>query len=537
MRRRRDEERHPPYQDVKLPSHRHDARRSSSGQQQQQLHTVNETASCGSSSSSSSKQQIVCSSLVLPLLLLLIVFVTHEMTRSWSISRPSSLAVKRFRNRRPSVLVPVINSSVLVPSTRQQTKKKNNNNNKPSQPLCQLCLEIVQKAPILDTSFIKLSSDTSPQAVAWYPSSNNSNSSNFIRTGYHHDETALRQAPPLMNVTPHYLRQLCQQRDDTYTMLKQRPIAVASPTNHTTRGVHSSSSSSSRIRLFCLVYTTASGHSKIQRIRETWGPKCDGFVVGSTITDPTVDAIHVPHSGPEVYQNIWQKVRVLWRYVYDHYYETYDWFHIGGDDLYLIVEHLQQYLESDEIRTAAHGGIYLPEDDELEHQTNATTWQVPLFLGARHWRAGNRADVYNDGGAGYTLNKAALKLLVVYGLPNYFVDTTISEEDVMVARVFRQFGVYPYPTKDETGAERYNVFSPGKHYRYQMLPNANWRDRPYFDPYGIYLRVRGWIDWYSLYHTNSKQGLDHSSRSSVAFHEIYGDDMYRLTALLYNLCP
>lgn len=528
MRRRRDEERHLSNQSVNeslLSPHRHDARRLS-----EPHHPVHETAgsSSSSSSSSSSKQQIVCSMLVV-VLLLLIVFVTHEMTRSWSINMPSS-TVKRFRSGRPTVFVPVINSSVFFPS--KQKKKK------PFQPLCQLCLKIVQKAPIIDTSFIKLSSDTPPLAVAWYPIINSS-SSNIIRTGYHHDEMALRKASPSMNVTQQYLQQLCQQRDDTYTMLKQKSIAVVPPTNHTTREVHSSSSTS-RVKLFCLVYTTASGHGKIQRIRETWGPKCDGFVVGSTVTDPTVDAIHVPHPGPEVYQNIWQKVRVLWRYVYDHYYENYDWFHIGGDDLYLIVEHLKQYLESDEIRTAAHGGIYLPEDEELEDRTKATTkptWQVPLFLGARHWRAGNREDVYNDGGAGYTLNKAALKLLVVYGLPNYFADTTISEEDVMVARVLRQFGVDPYPTKDETGAERYNVFSPGKHYRYHMLPNANWRDRPHLDPYAIYLRVRGWIDWYSLYHTNSKQGLDHSSRYSVAFHEIYGDDMYRLTAFLYNLCP
>ena len=28
-------------------------------------------------------------------------------------------------------------------------------------------------------------------------------------------------------------------------------------------------------------------------------------------------------------QNIWQKVRSMWSYVYDNYYEKYDWFHIG----------------------------------------------------------------------------------------------------------------------------------------------------------------------------------------------------------------
>jgi len=59
-------------------------------------------------------------------------------------------------------------------------------------------------------------------------------------------------------------------------------------------------------------------------------------MVGSNLTDPALGTVNILHEGPETYNNIWQKVRSMWSYVYDHYYEKYDWFHIGGDDLYLV---------------------------------------------------------------------------------------------------------------------------------------------------------------------------------------------------------
>ena len=59
--------------------------------------------------------------------------------------------------------------------------------------------------------------------------------------------------------------------------------------------------------------------------------------------------------------------------------------------------------------------------------------------------------------SGYTMNKAALKALVVDGFPNYFPHAHTFSEDTMVAKVFRKMGVYPYETKDENGSERYMV--------------------------------------------------------------------------------
>ena len=78
----------------------------------------------------------------------------------------------------------------------------------------------------------------------------------------------------------------------------------------------------------------------------------------------------------------------------------------------MIVENFRYYLESEEIRTASNGGVYLPFGNE--------TMQTPLMLGRRFAYMGDMENIFCSGGSGYTMNKAALKTLVVNGFPNYF---------------------------------------------------------------------------------------------------------------------
>jgi len=169
-------------------------------------------------------------------------------------------------------------------------------------------------------------------------------------------------------------------------------------------------------------------------------------MVGSNKTDAAVDAVDIPHMGPEIYRNMWQKVRSMWSYVYDYYYDKYDWFHIGGDDMYVLVENLRLYLESDEIQMASNGGASLPLGNE--------TTQTPLYLGRRLAFDGKMSKIYNTGGPGYTLNKAALKLLVNDGWGAAAERQTYAE-DYFLGTAFRENGVLAYDTKDDTGAERY----------------------------------------------------------------------------------
>ena len=414
--------------------------------------------------------------------------------------------------------------------------------------LCKLCLDVVITAPSIDLTYVNYlqhSQDHHPPATSRDPFLHMGAVDEHGRLGYVHDETALyRQRYQHSQTTPPQqdqqqsmmfhpfnsskdpaLLEHCRNHDDTFIMLQQKIRVVSEETIQEQRRQLAAKTMNATpqinirrpIRLLCMIYTTEAGHAKIQRIRETWGYKCNGFLVASNVTRPALPTVHILHRGVEDYQNMWQKVRSLWSYVYDHYYDKYDWFHIGGDDVYLIVENLRYYLESEEIFLASHGG-WFPAGNQ---QQTVTNMQTPLYLGKRHRRVGNRHEFFNSGGSGYTLNQAALKALVLQGLPHWYVNVTSSAEDVYIARTFRELGIYPYETKDAYGGERYGPRTPGFLYRWR--PTKNPQDGPWY--------------WYTKFSIDPKFGLDHCAKYSVAFHYIKGDDMYRLHALLYNLCP
>ena len=373
----------------------------------------------------------------------------------------------------------------------------------PSKPLSADRENIVSQAQPIDLAFEDVSGGHKEHPHMGGKDANG----NF---GYIQDETALRKNPPAFKFDN--LEAACNNHDSHYTMLTER-VSVDTAAHDA-----ADNTGKPRAKIFCLVYTIDKGHESIPAIRETWGQKCDGFMVGSNKTDASIGAVNIVHEGPEEYNNIWQKVRSMWCYIYDNYYEKYDWFHIGGDDLYLLVENLRLYLESEEIQVAQNGGIYLPNGDEKE--------QTPLFLGRRFSYMGDMNDIFNSGGSGYTINKAALKSMVVKGLPLYFPHAHTFSEDTMTAKIFKKFGVLPYETKDDEGSERYMPFMPGHHLDYQVPSGCT--------PNPLAETCK---DWYPKYSINIKFGKEHCSKHSVAFHYVKGNSMKRMHALLYGKCP
>lgn len=305
----------------------------------------------------------------------------------------------------------------------------------PSKPLDQRRLDILSTAKPIDLKYVNVTGGFKNHPHMGAKDENGN-------WGYIHDETALRKNPPPLEYPN--LKSDCAKHDHNYKMLTEKVFVDLEADEAAIK------SGRKRDKIFCLVYTTSNAHDRIPYILQTWGPKCDGFMVGSNKTDASLGTVNIPHEGEEEYNNIWQKVRSMWSYVYDNYYDKYHWFHIGGDDLYLLVENLRLYLESEEIKVAANGGTYLPNGDETE--------QTPLFLGRRFAYLGNMDDIFISGGSGYTMNKAALKALVVNGLPNYFPHQHTFSEDTRVAAIFKKMGILPYETKDEAGEERYLPF-------------------------------------------------------------------------------
>jgi glycoprotein-N-acetylgalactosamine 3-beta-galactosyltransferase len=174
-------------------------------------------------------------------------------------------------------------------------------------------------------------------------------------------------------------------------------------------------------------------------------------LAASNKTDRAIDAVDIAHEGPEVYDNLWQKFRSITSYLYDNYYDKYDWFFIADDDSFVIVENLRLYLESEEIKLASNGGVILPVGNE--------TTQVPLLLGRRFAFKGDRNDIFPSGGAGMVLNKAALKMLVTIAINQFEPHAQVFTDDWYLACSLRQLGIVMYDTQDENKGERFMPFS------------------------------------------------------------------------------
>ena len=129
------------------------------------------------------------------------------------------------------------------------------------------------------------------------------------------------------------------------------------------------------VRIFCGIYTMESSHeTNVKATRNTWAKKCDGFIAFSTKEDPLIPSVAILHEGKEAYDNMWQKSRSIWRFIHTHLSEKYDFFLLGGDDMFYIVENLRAYLGSEEITTLRNK----EEGEPLQH-SHIHTHTGPAF--------------------------------------------------------------------------------------------------------------------------------------------------------------
>jgi glycoprotein-N-acetylgalactosamine 3-beta-galactosyltransferase len=250
-------------------------------------------------------------------------------------------------------------------------------------------------------------------------------------------------------------------------------------------------------KVMCMVYTLETAHAtRIRAIRETWAGMCDGFLAFSNQTDLRIPAISIPHDGVESYGNMWQKVRSIWNFVGTYYIHDFDYFLLGGDDLFVIPTNLRQYLST----------LQGTPDD-------------PHFVGRRFKGYGNR-NYFNSGGAGYVLSRGTLRTFVQDIYSHCHVASVTSMEDVLMAECLRTSSgkIGLTDTRDSMGRERFHPFSPGTHLTWEP-PKA------------------GSSDWYADY--NEEWGIQLGSKccapDSVSFHYIKRPAMVRhLFSLLYR---
>ena len=249
-------------------------------------------------------------------------------------------------------------------------------------------------------------------------------------------------------------------------------------------------------RVLCMCYTMADAHpTRIRAMRETWAGRCDGFLAFSTESDPRLPAISIPHDGEEAYGNMWQKIRSIWRFVGEHYVDQFDYFFLGGDDMFVIPENLRAYLAT----------LGSPDEDH--------------FAG-RRFKGGGRNNYFNSGGAGYAISRGLLRrYLSVLDDPGCSPNAKTSMEDVKTASCLRDvLGVGLTDTRDGEGRERFHPFSPGAHISLKLGkdPNLKWYEK-YNEEWGL------------------KTGTDCCAPDSVSFHYLKKAPMVRhVYKLLYD---
>ena len=292
---------------------------------------------------------------------------------------------------------------------------------------------------------------------------------------------------------------------------------------------YSGAQSSVLPRIFCGIFTKASNHeSHVKVIRDTWARKCTGFLAFSTIDDPSLPSINLPHIGEEMYNNMWQKSRSIWKYIATHYLQDYDWFLLGGDDMYYIMENLYQYVSSDEIlqiqRNYSKMDHANSEEQETSYMNDKDHRINGLYIGRILREPAStvfNATDYNTGGPGYLLDSRALHVLMDnIDQQHCYPFHQHSGEDVYLSDclLHSKPSIIPYNTTDKLGRHRFLLYPAGSSYSYNL------NDR------------RATKHWLLDYDPYVKSGHDCCSDDVISIHFVNGLWMFAMDDFLYR-CP
>ena len=157
---------------------------------------------------------------------------------------------------------------------------------KPKTPLREENLAIVRKATPIDISYVPVHDGHIEHPHMGAMDENG-------ELGYIHDETVFHRNPPKFSWSKAEEKKACKARNNDYRMMTKRVFVDMDYDKKQNEAVVK------RVKIFCSIYTHEEAHDAILNIRETWAPKCDGFMVGSTKTDKSIGAVKIPHEGQE----------------------------------------------------------------------------------------------------------------------------------------------------------------------------------------------------------------------------------------------
>ena len=272
-------------------------------------------------------------------------------------------------------------------------------------------------------------------------------------------------------------------------------------------------------KVLCLVYTYSPMRHLNRAQALMWGRHCDGYLAFSNETLPELGIYQLPPNNrerEESYNNMWQKSRAIWKHVHDHFLDSFDYFYLSGDDVYLMVNNLRAYLQELEgiPKQARHFGSWLPERSMV------------------------------SGGPGYVLNRAALHQYVGSGNSSSVwstckVDIHRPYEDRYLSECLsNKLGIWgnSTDTRDLLGEQRFHDTDTATLYTFRA---SSHKSASYFAR-----QAKAWEDQPMPRQTNAtavvgpKHGIEAAAKHSISFHRIYTPTyMARIHAILHQDCP
>jgi len=326
--------------------------------------------------------------------------------------------------------------------------------------------------------------------------------------GYVHNPKFLIENPKPFTVPGHERDRICVPPGESL----ERPEGANAL--HNIRKYMETSQQSRDVSLFCAVYTYRGGVNHTTAASQTWSKRCDGVLYASDKTSVETGHVHIPSNSRRgfSYGGMTQRTRAILAYLYDNFLDDFDFFHICGDDAYLIVENMKEFLASDLVK-------------EYEKVPNQYVFAGFLL----HHRFSDRD--YLGGGSGYTMSRKMLKAFVEGPMQTCNTHKEGSAEDVAVSECAQKLNQkYWIDTRDSKGAHRYHQLPVQRHATY---PAMRWGFSTEM--------IRQSLDW-----MNATFGFpqvymtDYISNSSVAFHKHSPEEIRRLEILLYldgnNVC-
>uniref|UniRef100_A0AAF5DQ56 Glycoprotein-N-acetylgalactosamine 3-beta-galactosyltransferase 1 n=2 Tax=Strongyloides stercoralis TaxID=6248 RepID=A0AAF5DQ56_STRER len=247
----------------------------------------------------------------------------------------------------------------------------------------------------------------------------------------------------------------------------------------------------SHVKVLCFILTYKDNHeTRAIHVKLTWAKRCNKYIFISSVNDSSLPSIHL--NTTEGRDHLWGKTKEALKYVYNNYYNDYDWFLKADDDTYVIVENLRFMLLS-----------HSPYD--------------PIYFGFKFKPYVKQG--YMSGGAGYVLGKKALKNVVTKGLPditkcNY---GTGGAEDIQIGQCLEKVGIVGGDSRDSFGRHRFLPLD----IEYHITKSEK--------------DMKFWLWTYTYYPLD--KGPTCCSDYAISFHYISPQKMHEYEYLIYHLKP